>query len=186
MTYTSKIRQAIHFASEAHKEQKRKVLEYPYISHPLAVLFIVSQISNNEDVLAASVLHDTVEDTDTTLDDIEKQFGSRVKEIVDILTDDESLPKEERKIKQIERFKKADNDVLLIKSADILCNFSDIIIVLKNYPREEYNKSFAGNIGEKINWATQRIKIIEEAWPSNPLLAEIKPLFQEWKGLISE
>lgn len=185
MIFTPKIRQAIHFASEAHKEQKREVLGYPYISHPLAVLFIVSQVSNKEDVLAASVLHDTVEDTDTTLDDIEKQFGSRVKEMVDLLTEDYSLQKEERKIKYIERFKKADNDVLLIKSADILHNFYDIIMVLKNYPREDYIKSFGGNIDEKINIATQQIEVIEEAWLSNPLLAEIKPLFQEWKGLIS-
>lgn len=185
MIYTPKIQQAIHFASKAHKEQKRKVLEYPYISHPLTVLFIVSQVNNNEDVLAASILHDTVEDTDTTLDDIEKQFGSRVKEIVDLLTEDYSLQKKEREMKYIERFKKADNDVLLIKSADILFNFSDIIIVLKNYPREDYNQSFAGNIDEKINGATQWIKVIEEAWPSNPLLAEIKALFQEWKELIS-
>lgn len=184
MIYTPKIQEAIHFASEAHKEQKRKVLEYPYIAHPLTVLFIVSQISNNEDVLVSSILHDTVEDTDTTLDNIEKRFGVRVKEIVDVLTDDDSIKVEDRKEDSLKRFKKADNDTLLIKSADILHSLSDMIVVFKDYPREDFIKSFGENFDERIKGDTRRIEVIEEVWPSNPLLPEVKASFQEWKNLI--
>ena len=75
---------------------------------------------------------------------------------------------------------------MLIKSADILHNLSNIKTVFKDYPREYFIKSFGENFDERIKGDTQRIKVIEEAWPSNPLLSELKASFQEWKDLISD
>lgn len=69
---------AVHFAVEKHNGQKRKTSDAPYILHPMEVAAIVSTMSNDEELLAAAVLHDTVEDTDTTLEEIEDKFGRRV------------------------------------------------------------------------------------------------------------
>ena len=73
------INKAIAFAVKAHEGQPRKGTEIPYIFHPLEVGMIVSRITDDEEVIAAAVLHDTVEDCDTvTLDNIRKEFGDRV------------------------------------------------------------------------------------------------------------
>lgn len=187
MTYTNRLKEAIYFASVKHKDQKRKVLEYPYISHPLSVLFIVSHYTNEEDILISSILHDTVEDTDTKLEDIETKFGKRVRDIVDILTEDNSiLDKKIKKQKQLERFKNANHDVLLIKLADLINNFCDIIIVLENYPKEEYLNVFGRDIKEKIINAEERINVIEKAWTDNPLLTETKYRFEDYKKALEK
>ena len=185
MIYTNKIKEAIHIGSIAHKDQERKLVGYPYISHPMAVLFIVSHFTEDEDVLVASILHDVVEDTDITLDDIEKQFGKNVRDIVDVLTEDKSVSvKNDRKQKQLERFKNANHDVLLIKLADIIHNFCDIMLVLENYSKEDYLNTFGGNIKNKISTAEERIDIIEKAWKDNPLLPEAKTRFEDYKNLL--
>ena len=186
MIYTDKISQAINFASLKHKGQKRKVLDCPYISHPLAVLFLTSHFTDDEDTLVAGVLHDTVEDTDTTLDEIEKLFGKNVREMVDILSEDKSLPVKERKQKQVEKFKTANHNILLIKLADIIHNSCDIMIVLKNYPKEEYQNAFYGSTKEKIEYAQERLNVIETAWSENPLLPEYKSRLEEYKNLLKE
>lgn len=74
--------QAIHFAVKAHKGMLRKVTKTPYIVHPMEVLTIADTLTKDEEVLAAAVLHDTVEDTDVTLDQIRIFFGDRVYRIV--------------------------------------------------------------------------------------------------------
>ena len=187
MILTDKIKEAIHISSIAHKDQKRKVVGYPYISHPMAVLFIVSHFTDDEDVLVASILHDVVEDTDITLSEIKKQFGEKVRDIVDILTENDSfIVKEERKQKQLERFKNANHDVLLIKLADIIHNFCDIMLVLENYSKEDYLNTFGGNIKGKINTAEERISVIKKAWEDNPLLPEVKTRFEDYKNLLEK
>jgi len=187
MIYTNKIKEAIYFASEAHKDQKRKVLDYPYISHPLSILFIVSHHTSDEDVLLASVLHDTVEDTDTSLDDIELKFGKNVRNIVDVLSEDNTMfDKVAMKQKQLERFKNASKEVLLIKLADIIVNFCDITLVLENHPEESYLEVFGDNIDEKILGNKERLDVIESAWPENPLLPEARERFSEYKHLLEK
>ncbi len=186
MIYTDKIKEAVYFASKAHKDQKRKILDYPYISHPMAVMFLVSKFSEEEDVLVASVLHDVVEDTNTNLEEIERIFGKKVRDLIDVLTEDDSLlDKEEKETKQLERFKNASKDALLIKLADIIHNFTDILLVFKNHFKEEYLDVFGDDIENKVKKAEQRIEVIETAWQDNPLLPEVKSRFKDYKkGLV--
>lgn len=102
---TTLIFRAANFAASRHAGQSRKGDEaHPYINHPLAVaevLCVVGRITDPE-LLAAALLHDTVEDTDATFEELEREFGTRVKNLVAELTDDKSLPKEERKRLQVE------------------------------------------------------------------------------------
>jgi len=77
-----KLSQAIKFAVDHHQGQIRKFTNGPYILHPLEAMMIASTITNDEDTLCAVVLHDTVEDTDATIEDIELNFGKRIKDLV--------------------------------------------------------------------------------------------------------
>ena len=79
---------AIEFAAQVHKGMIRKGNNQPYIFHPLEVLSLVSMMTNDEEILAAAVLHDTVEDTPATIDDIKSQFGERVAKLVGYQSED--------------------------------------------------------------------------------------------------
>ena len=81
------VTKALEFAAEAHEGQKRKYTGEPYINHPIAVCELVKTVDHNEYMLAAALLHDTVEDTATTIDDIKREFGDIVYIFVNWLTD---------------------------------------------------------------------------------------------------
>lgn len=121
--------QAIHFAAEKHRQQRRKDAEgSPYINHPLKVAELLWNAGGirEMDVVLAAVLHDTIEDTATTRREIAKHFGERVARIVCEVTDDKSLEKAERKRLQIEHAPHLSRQAKVIKLADKLCNISDI------------------------------------------------------------
>ena len=120
---------AADFAAYKHRNQKRKDEEKtPYINHPIAVARAISEIGNVEDpeVLAAALLHDTLEDTKTTPEELIDKFGERVCNLVQEVTDDKTLPKLERKQRQIEHAKEISGDAALIKLGDKISNVTDI------------------------------------------------------------
>ena len=120
---------AAHFSAYKHRNQKRKDEEKtPYINHPIAVAKIISEIGNVEDpeVLAAALLHDTIEDTKTTPEELIENFGERVCNLVQEVTDDKTLPKLERKQRQIDHAKEISKDAALIKLGDKISNVTDI------------------------------------------------------------
>lgn len=127
-----KLENAIVFATSAHAGMKRKGKTRPYILHPLEAMTIVATITDDEDVLAAAVLHDTIEDTDTTYADIVREFGSRVADLVAAESEDkrEDRPSSEtweiRKRETINELEKAGRDVQLICLGDKLSNLREI------------------------------------------------------------
>lgn len=121
---------AASFAAERHRQQRRKDVEAsPYINHPLAVAQVLADEGGVDDdqVLAAALLHDTVEDTETTVEEIAARFGEEVARIVAEVTDDKALPKMERKRLQIENAAKKSDQAKLVKLADKICNLRDLI-----------------------------------------------------------
>ncbi len=120
---------AIHFACEAHRDQRRKnKYAAPYINHPVGVAHILWTEGRvrNIDVLQAAILHDTVEDTDTTHAELVKEFGQKVANIVRDVTDDKSMPKDERKRHQVEHAKHISQGAKVVKLADKLHNLRDL------------------------------------------------------------
>jgi GTP diphosphokinase / guanosine-3',5'-bis(diphosphate) 3'-diphosphatase len=119
---------AVAFAADKHRHQRRKDEESsPYINHPIALAELLASVGVNEGVvLLAALLHDTVEDTATTFDELEQHFGSRVAGIVREVTDDKSLAKEERKRLQVEHAPSLSREAKLVKLADKICNLHDI------------------------------------------------------------
>ncbi|CAG0921505.1 unnamed protein product, partial [Notodromas monacha] len=117
------------FAAIKHARQRRKdPQQTPYINHPLGVAQILADEGGITDVevLMAAVLHDTVEDTDTTFEEIGSHFGPRVREIVEQVTDDPGLSWQERKHNQILNARRSTYEAKLVKLADKLYNLRDI------------------------------------------------------------
>ena len=121
---------AIAFASEKHSTQRRKdAAESPYINHPIALVDVLANEGNVTDIdtLCAAALHDTIEDTATTADELKSIFGEKITAIVLDLTDDKSLPKHVRKEKQIEHAPHCSPEAKVVKLADKICNLRNIL-----------------------------------------------------------
>jgi len=120
---------ALHFAAEKHRNQRRKDIEAsPYINHPIALAKILAIEGGVEDgpVLCAAVLHDTIEDTETTYAELAERFGAAIADVVAEVTDDKALPKAERKQLQIEHAPHASRAAKLVKLADKIANLRDV------------------------------------------------------------
>jgi guanosine-3',5'-bis(diphosphate) 3'-pyrophosphohydrolase len=151
MHKVSLLLKALHFAADKHRDQKRKdVSASPYINHPIFVAQILADVGGIDDleVLSAAVLHDTVEDTETEVTDIEKEFGERVANIVGEVTDDKSLEKSERKRLQIEHARDISEEGALVKVADKIANVRDIA----SNPPKDWDQA---RRVEYLDWAEQ-------------------------------
>ncbi|CAG2173293.1 unnamed protein product [Oppiella nova] len=120
---------AIDFAAIAHRNQLRRDGKTPYINHPIGVMNTLVQLADCQDidVLCAAVLHDTVEDTDTTISDITAHFGANVSAIVAEVTDDKTLAKAERKRLQVQHSPHISFGAKLVKLSDKLYNLRDLL-----------------------------------------------------------
>lgn len=168
-----KLLTAIAFAADKHKFQTRKDTEgTPYINHPLEVALTLMGVGKESDheLLVSAVLHDTIEDTQTTPEEIEALFGHRVLSIVLEVTDDKKLPKEQRKLNQVLYAPMKSIAAKKLKLADKICNVHDII------HRPPVNWSVERKI-EYLHWAG---KVLEGLEGANPLLEErLKELISE-------
>ena len=121
---------AIQFAAIKHRDQRRKdAAQSPYINHPIQVAQMLWDVGGvrDESTLVAAVLHDTIEDTATTPEEILSSFGEQVLALVLAVTDDKSLPKPERKRLQIEHAPHLSTGARLIKLADKSLNLADLL-----------------------------------------------------------
>ena len=118
---------ALTFARNKHENQVRKFNGEPYVNHPIRVANIVKEFTSNEDMLAAALLHDTIEDTNATIEDIKLEFNDNIANMVWGLTSDKDQIKKIGKTNYLsEKLNKMSSDELLIKLADRLDNVSDL------------------------------------------------------------
>ena len=121
---------AVAFAADKHRNQRRKDADAsPYINHPIALANVLANEGGVDDatVLCAAVLHDTIEDTETTADEIRALFGPKVAAVVLEVTDDKSLEKQVRKQRQVEHAPHISTEAKLVKLADKISNLRDIL-----------------------------------------------------------
>ncbi|MGV1016795.1 MAG: HD domain-containing protein [Fluviibacter phosphoraccumulans] len=148
---TALILKAAHFAAEKHRNQRRKDVDAsPYINHPLAlasVLAVEGGVENPETICAA-LLHDTIEDTDTTVEELSALFGDRITGIVLEVTDDKSIDKAVRKEEQIRHAPHISPEAKLVKLADKICNLRDILAS----PPADWS---AGRKSDYFDWANR-------------------------------
>lgn len=121
--------EALDFAAHKHKDQRRKDADAsPYINHSIAVAKILSVKGRIEEVttLCAAILHDTLEDTETTAEELAARFGTVICSIVQEVTDDQQLPKIERKRLQVQQAKLISPRAQLVELADKIANLRDM------------------------------------------------------------
>ena len=124
------VKKALEFATEAHKGQVRKYTGEPYIVHPIEVMELVKQVIDDPEMQAAALLHDVVEDTPVSINEIKDEFGPRVAALVSDLTD-VSKPEDGNRAlrKELDRqhTAKASPDAKTVKLADLISNGRSII-----------------------------------------------------------
>jgi hypothetical protein len=125
----SAVLRALQFAADRHRDQNRKGVEAsPYVNHPIAVAELLSRFGVEDPVtLQAALLHDTLEDTETTPAELEDQFGSQVRDVVLEVTDDKRKPKQMRKELQILRTRISSDRARLLRLADKVSNVVDLV-----------------------------------------------------------
>lgn len=128
---TSLLDRAITFAVKAHQGVERKGKGFPYIVHPMEAVCIVATMTNDQELLAAAALHDVIEDTDTTAEDLKKEFGERVAMLVEAESDDKSGGSKaetwhQRKQDTLDRLRNADLDIKIVALGDKLSNMRAI------------------------------------------------------------
>ena len=175
-----KVFKAIDFAQKAHRGQLRKSTQIPYIIHPLGVMEILLRHNCSKDAAIAGILHDTIEDTPVTAEDIEKEFGTKIKYLVMAASEpDKSASWEERKQHTMEFLSSVkDEEVLCVTCADKMHN---LLSIVKDYQ----------TIGEKVWDRFNRGKESQKWYYTS--LAEIfvafnneNPLFNEFYNLVNE
>lgn len=166
------IKEAAAFAEKAHKGAVRKGTKIPYITHPLDSAVIISMMTDDQEMIAAALLHDTLEDTGVTYEDLKERFGVRVAELVAECSEDKSKGWQERKETTLEKLKTADRDVKLLALSDKLSN-------LRNTARDYIL------LGEEI-WQRFNVKEKEKhAWYYRAMVELLKeleafPAYQEY------
>lgn len=142
---------AVDFAAIKHKDQRRKNPgKTPYINHPIGVANILSNEADVTDieVLVTAILHDTVEDTETSCEEIEEHFGRCIRILVEECSDDKSLQKAERKRQQIEHAPMCSPKAKLVKLADKIYNLRDLNEITPEGWSEE-------RVQEYFSWASK-------------------------------
>jgi hypothetical protein len=173
---------ALAFASEKHSLQRRKDADAsPYINHPIALLsiLVVEAGIEDADVLAAALLHDTIEDTRTTEKELADAFGERIAEIVAEVTDDKALAKAERKLLQIDHAHHLSREAGMVKLADKIANLRD---VANNPPadwplvrRQEYF-DWAKRVADNIQNPPFKLRaLFDAAYARRPEAASVPP-----------
>lgn len=155
------VHNAVIFAAQKHAGQFRKGTDIPYITHPVQVMQILTENNCPENVIVAGILHDTLEDTDTTPAEIEQLFGADVLEIVSAESEDKTKTWQERKQATIDALRDESAAVQMVACADKLANvraiYSDMQVIGDavfnrfNAPREKlawYYKSIAQNLSK--------------------------------------
>ncbi|MDP3901741.1 MAG: HD domain-containing protein [bacterium] len=192
MKHLSKIQNAIKFATKTHEvyqKQKRKGKDIPYITHPLTVGLILAHAGASEDIVIAGLLHDTIEDSHkdhkVTRAMLDERFGLVVGALVASVTEpNKDLPWKERKQKALEHIKTMDVPSLLVKSADVISNVSEILADYKsdgeavfgrfNAPKADLIANYRSVIKALINGLSQS---------NNPLLSDLRAIDDDLEKL---
>lgn len=181
MIYSEKIRRAIKFAIKTHdvyQKQTRKGKPIAYITHPLTVGIILAIAGASEDVIAAGILHDTIEDSvpekKVTFEMLEERFEENVAKLVLSVTEmEKSHSWEARKKQALEHIKHFSHDSLLVKSADIVANMSELLDDHARYGDQIFER-FSAPKDKVIAHQMLSIATIVECWPENPLHQDLQ------------
>lgn len=184
---TPTLRRALALAIRVHdtdEHQKRKGKDVPYLVHPLTVALILARSGAADDIVAAGLLHDTIEDSvpahKVTCADLAEQFGEAVAAMVDACTEqDKAMPWAERKAEALHHIATMDAAALAVKSADVICNNSETVddyAVRGDEIFINFNNAKEAVVANQRAVLVALIKRWEELDPTQPMLADLRAL----------
>jgi protein-tyrosine phosphatase len=173
---------ALEFAARAHRQQLRKGTDLPYITHPVEVAWLLWQSGADEEVVAAALLHDTVEDTATTLEAVREEFGPRVAGLVAAVSEpDKKASWEARKQHTIDHLRTAPMDVKLLACADKISNLRAVLSDLERQGNAVWQRFSRGP--DKQVWYYSEIgRSLSDGVPA----PQQPPLFARYEALLNE
>lgn len=171
MNHTPQIKKAIQFAARKHHGQFRIANlggPLPYVTHLFSVALLVAEDGAHDDVVTAALLHDTIEDTGTTREEIVSAFNERVAELVEAVSEKKGLDWKERKAEYLARMETVDDEALLIAIADKIDNVESRT---DEYAQEgESFLSYFGQPNEEYLWFYgEALRIAETRLPEHSL-----------------
>jgi (p)ppGpp synthase/HD superfamily hydrolase len=188
MAYSFRIEQAIRAASVLHQGQIRKgPTAFPYITHLFAVAMIIADYTDDEDILIAALLHDTLEDTDYTKEELQDDFGGAVKDIVVALSEPKTLedgPRDwkSRKKAYLKQLSNAPQGTLMISAADKIHNMRSAVEEYYDN-HSQFMADFSGSLDDRIVMYQEVSNILNRRLQSE-ILAEFNHVFSEYKNFL--
>ena len=193
MKLTPKIQKAINKASILHSRQKRKGSNLPYIVHPFSVAFILSNYTDDEDIIAAGLLHDVLEDVkDYYFKDLEKDFGTKVAKIVKEtseekdpnIKEDKKATWKARKEKYLSHLKNTSYEAMMVCCADKIHNLNSLIEAYKKQGNELWKK-FNAPLDKKLWFNEEILRILKEKL-DNEIIEDFEKVYLKAKKLFKK
>lgn len=177
----SLIEKAMRVAVRAHLGQTRKESDLPYIGHPFMVAFKLVKYNFSDVVIAAALVHDVLEDTDFSKEELQKELGDEVTNIIEKITYGKSLSWEEKRKKYVEVVRGSSEGVKAVSVADKIHNLESILIAYQEQGHDLWKK-FTHGKEKKLWFENEMIRMLKESW-SHPLINEYEMLLTEVKKL---
>lgn len=183
MKLTPLIYKAIHEAARLHDGQYRKIVELPFIVHPFSVGFILAQYTDDEEIIAAGILHDTVEDVrGYTNEDVRRDFGDRVADIVAGVTEPENGTWKEIRQAYLDTLRNGGEEAVMVSVADKIHNILSTIEGIEAKGEEFWNE-FQGNRADYL-WYYEEVMAIAKERLDNPIVEEFEEVLSKAKETI--
>lgn len=175
------IEKAVRVSVTAHKDQTRKGDDLPYIIHPFMVSIKLAKYNFPDTVIAAALVHDVLEDTEYPEDTLKNELGDDVLEIVKAVTNDDSLPWEEKKKKYVETVRAGSEGAKAVAVADKIHNLESLLLAYSEQGPELWKKFNRGK-EQKLWFENEVLKMLKETW-EHPLIEEYEKLLGQEKVL---
>lgn len=185
MPYSFDFERALQHAAQLHRRQHRKGSNIPYITHLLAVAAIVGEYGGSEEEVIGALLHDTVEDTPATVEDIRDWYGYEVAKIVDGCSDTDVTPKPpwpERKKAYVERIREASRCIRLVSAADKLHNARMILKDLRADGETVWER-FTGSKEDTLWYYRAMVDALRSQGDTGNIIDELEKVVQEIEDL---
>lgn len=178
---TSLTEMAARISVFAHGGKTRKGDDLPYIIHPFMVALKLAKYNFPETVIAAALAHDILEDTDYPVEQLKTELGEKVFEVVKAVTNDDSLPWEEKKKKYIETVRNGPDGAKAVAVADKIHNLESLLIAYVEQGPDIWKKFNRGK-EQKLWFENEVLKMLKETW-QHPLIDEYESLLEQEKRL---
>lgn len=176
------VERAMRLAAIAHKDQVRKEGNLPYITHPVMVALLLTRHGFDDTVIAAALVHDTVEDTGVTDIDLRRELGEEVADTVAFLTHNDALSWEGKKSKYIESIRSASEGAKAVATADKIHNAESLLAAYAEQGPELW-KLFNAGREKKLWFENAMLAMLQESW-KHSLVDEYEVLVRKMNALV--